>query len=51
MESELIDQLDQDMEVIHVDVEAFRAASRGVYGEFVRTVPGGRQNDRGPHRS
>ncbi|WP_088342804.1 MULTISPECIES: TRAP transporter substrate-binding protein [Rhodomicrobium] len=41
MESELVDQLDRDMEVTHVDTQAFRAASRGVYGEFIRTVPGG----------
>jgi TRAP-type C4-dicarboxylate transport system substrate-binding protein len=41
MESELIDQLDQRMRVTHIDAEAFKAASRPVYGEFVRTVRGG----------
>ena len=41
MESELIDQLDQRMKVTHIDTEAFKAASRPVYGEFVRTVRGG----------
>ena len=41
MESELIDQLDIRMKVTHIDAEAFKAASRPVYGEFVRTVRGG----------
>ena len=41
MESELIDQLDLRMKVTHVDAEAFKAASRPVYGEFVRNVRGG----------
>jgi tripartite ATP-independent transporter DctP family solute receptor len=41
MESELIDQLDQRMKVNHIDAEAFKEASRPVYGEFVRTVRGG----------
>ena len=41
MESELIDQLDQRMKVTHIDAEAFKAASRPLYGEFVRTVRGG----------
>lgn len=41
MESELIDQLDLSMKVTHIDAEAFKAASRPVYGEFVRTVRGG----------
>ena len=41
MESELVDQLDLTMKVTHIDAEAFKAASRPVYGEFVRTVRGG----------
>lgn len=41
MESELIDQLDQRMKVTHIDAEAFKAASRPIYGEFIRTVHGG----------
>jgi TRAP-type C4-dicarboxylate transport system substrate-binding protein len=41
MESELIDQLDIRMKVTHIDTGAFKAASRPVYGEFVRTVRGG----------
>ena len=41
MESELIDQLDQRMKVTHIDAEAFKAASRPIYGEFARAVRGG----------
>ncbi len=41
MESELIDELDQRMQVTHIDAEAFKEASGPVYGEFVRTVKGG----------
>ena len=41
MESDLIDELDQNMTVTHIDAEAFKEASRPVYGEFVRTVRGG----------
>ena len=41
MESELADQLDLSMKVTHINAEAFKAASRPVYGEFVRTVRGG----------
>lgn len=41
MESDLVDQLDREMELSHIDRAAFKAASRAVYGDFVRTVPGG----------
>lgn len=41
MESGLVDELDRVMAISHVDIEAFRAASRTVYGDFVRAVPGG----------
>lgn len=41
MESELVDWLDQRMQVSHADVEAFQAASRPLYGDFIRQVPGG----------
>ncbi len=41
MESELVDRLDQTMEVGQVDENAFEAASRPLYGDFIRAVPGG----------
>jgi len=41
MESELIDKLSERMQSNQVDVKAFVEASRPLYGEFVRTVPGG----------
>jgi TRAP-type C4-dicarboxylate transport system substrate-binding protein len=41
MESDLVDRLDRTMEVGHADTEAFQAASRSLYGVFVRRVPGG----------
>jgi tripartite ATP-independent transporter DctP family solute receptor len=41
MESELIDRLGERMQSNQVDVKAFVEASRPLYGEFVRTVPGG----------
>ena len=41
MESELIDKLGERMHSNQVDVKAFVEASRPLYGEFVRTVPGG----------
>ncbi len=40
-ESELIDKLGERMQSNQVDVKAFVEASRPLYGEFVRTVPGG----------
>jgi tripartite ATP-independent transporter DctP family solute receptor len=43
LESELVDQLGETMKVNQLDVKAFRAVSRPLYGEFVRTVPGGAQ--------
>ena len=41
MESELIDQLGERMETNQVDSKAFIEASRPLYRDFVRTVPGG----------
>jgi TRAP-type transport system periplasmic protein len=41
MESELIDQLGERMQSNQVDSQAFIEASRPLYGEFVRSVPGG----------
>ena len=41
LESELIDRLSLKMQTNQIDVKAFRIASRPLYGEFVRTVPGG----------
>jgi tripartite ATP-independent transporter DctP family solute receptor len=41
MESDLIDKLGERMQSNQVDVKAFVEASRPLYGEFVRTVPGG----------
>ena len=41
MESDLIDRLGERMQSNQVDVRAFVEASRPLYGEFVRTVPGG----------
>jgi len=41
IESELIDRLGERMQSNQVDVRAFVEASRPLYGEFVRTVPGG----------
>src|SRR6185295_2748859 len=41
MESELIDRFGERMQSNQVDVKAFVEASRPIYGEFVRTVPGG----------
>ena len=41
IESELIDKLGERMQSNQVDVRAFVEASRPLYGEFVRTVPGG----------
>lgn len=41
IESELIDVLGERMQSNQVDVRAFVEASRPLYGEFVRTVPGG----------
>ena len=40
-ESELIDKLGERMQSNQVDVKAFVEASRPLYGEFVRKVPGG----------
>jgi tripartite ATP-independent transporter DctP family solute receptor len=44
IEGELLDGLDglaSKMQTNQIDVKAFRAASRPVYNEFIRTVPGG----------
>lgn len=41
MESELIDELGEQMEINQVDSRAFIEASRPIYREFVQTVPGG----------
>jgi tripartite ATP-independent transporter DctP family solute receptor len=41
MESELLDRFGERMKSNQVDVKAFVEASRPLYGEFVRTVPGG----------
>ena len=41
MESDLIDKLGERMQSNQVDLKAFVEASRPLYGEFVRTVPGG----------
>jgi tripartite ATP-independent transporter DctP family solute receptor len=41
IENELIDRLGERMQSNQVDVRAFTEASRPLYGEFIRTVPGG----------
>ena len=41
MESELLDQLGEQMQANQVDSKAFIDASRPLYLEFIRTVPGG----------
>ena len=41
IESELLDRMSERMQSNQVDVRAFVEASRPLYGEFVRTVPGG----------
>lgn len=41
MESDLVDDIGEKITFTSVDLQAFRRASRPVYGEFARTVPGG----------
>ncbi|WP_170937128.1 MULTISPECIES: TRAP transporter substrate-binding protein [Rhodomicrobium] len=41
MESDLLDQLGDEMKLNQVDVNAFKTASRPLYGQFVRSVAGG----------
>lgn len=41
LENEIIDDLSEKMEVNYVDLKSFRRASRPLYAEFARTVPGG----------
>jgi len=41
LESNLLDQLDLTMQVAHADLVAFKLISRGLYGEFIKTVPDG----------
>jgi TRAP-type C4-dicarboxylate transport system substrate-binding protein len=41
MESELVDMLDWKMELGQIDLDSFRTASAPLYGEFIRSVPGG----------
>lgn len=41
LESELVDQLGEHIQINQIDLRAFRRASRPIYGEFARTVPGG----------
>ena len=41
MESDLMDQIGDKMQVDYIDLEAFRRASRPIYGEFARSVRGG----------
>jgi TRAP-type C4-dicarboxylate transport system substrate-binding protein len=41
LESDLIDRLDRRMQITHADIDAFRKASRTLYGTFVREVPKG----------
>lgn len=41
LESEYIDEIGEQMKVNDIDLEAFRQASRPIYGEFAKTVPDG----------
>jgi TRAP-type transport system periplasmic protein len=41
MESDLIDEFEEKMQTNQLDIKAFQAATRPLYGEFVRTVEGG----------
>jgi tripartite ATP-independent transporter DctP family solute receptor len=41
LESDLVDQVGERMQINQIDLHAFRRASRPIYGEFARTVPGG----------
>lgn len=41
MESDLMDEMGDKMRVDHIDLQAFRQASRPLYGEFARSVRGG----------
>ncbi len=41
LESDLIDRLDKNMELSQIDIDAFKAVSRSLYGDFIRAVPGG----------
>lgn len=41
LESDLVDQMGEHMQINQIDLHAFRRASRPIYGEFARTVPGG----------
>ncbi len=41
LESDLLDRLDRRMKITHADIDAFRRATRTLYGNFVREVPKG----------
>jgi len=41
LDSELVDDLEQKMQANQVNIRAFQAATRPLYGEFIRTVPDG----------
>ena len=41
LDSELVDDLEQKMRTNQVNIKAFQAATRPLYGEFIRTIEDG----------